>query len=89
MFWEDEVERMAAEHGLTSFTLTIDQIKDRMREKQKDNGKNGFSIRKIIDEAVIQKPSVTFHMIMLSLLSIAFWIAVAAFYGYQTMRGIL
>jgi hypothetical protein len=78
VFWESEVERLAPKYGLTAFELTMAQAKDRVRENIRPSESPWW--RAFIDKGVLEKPSVTLHMIYLSLTALLFWFLILLFH---------
>lgn len=87
IFWEDEVESLASEYHLESFLKTTPNIKEKMRSKQA-NEKNRGMLRNWIDAQVLSKPSVTYHMILLSFAALIFWAFVTLYFGIQLLHGV-
>lgn len=80
VFWEDEVERLAVDHNLESFLLTTEEIQRRMENSRHAKHKKGVLLRGWIDQLVIKKPSVTYHMILLSFFALVFWVMILIYF---------
>lgn len=82
VFWEAEVERLATRHNLRSFELSVSSARDQVRASM--DPKPGFW-RRQIDRGVLEKPSVTIHMIYLSLLVLVFWVCAFAYFCWAAV----
>jgi hypothetical protein len=73
--WEFEVVALAKEQKIRSFERTtlevIDQVKNSLSVEENENKKS--YLRKFIDRMIIKKYSVTYNMILLSMISTFLW----------------
>lgn len=73
--WEFEVVALAKEQKIRSFERTtlevIDQVKNSLSVEENENIKS--YLRKFIDRMIIKKYSVTYNMILLSMISTFLW----------------
>lgn len=77
-FWESEVASLAGELGIRSFIKgtgeAVSQVKSSL---ERGNSLTSISIfHKWVDRKILEKPSVTYHMILLSLFSAIIWLVV-------------
>lgn len=86
-FWEAEVERIAPSHQLKSFQLDHDEI-DAIVAAATRSAK-GKPLRAWVDKEVLKKPSVTYHMILLSLVALLFWVGLFAYYAVLNTRAVI
>jgi hypothetical protein len=85
--WEVEVVALAKRHNIESFNRPTDEIVEQVRASLQSGwsprGKGRF--RKYIDNRTLQKFSVTYYMILLSITSALVWSVVSVSYGYQLL----
>jgi len=82
--WEVEVTILAHELGVRSFEKTTKEVTDQVTNALGVGRPSDASWFKLwINRQIVTKPSVTNHMILLSLLSVLFWAFVALVIGAQ------
>lgn len=86
-FWEAEVERIAPNHKLKSFQLSHDEIDAMVAAATRST--TGKPLRAWVDKEVLKKPSVTYHMILLSLVALFFWVSMFAYYAVLNARVVI
>lgn len=77
--WEVEVAELSKENGVRSFEKPIDDVKKQVRDsldRGQETERRSF-VRRWIDNLTVKKYSVTYNMILLSLVSTAMWFVVA------------
>lgn len=73
--WETEVTELARKQKITSFVRQTDEIKRRVEVALSVPNK-GIA-RRFVDKLILSKPSVTYHMILLSMVSCFVWATVS------------
>ncbi|MBL4602242.1 MAG: hypothetical protein JKY84_05835 [Emcibacteraceae bacterium] len=79
--WEVEVTLLAKELQIRSFEKDIDEIVSQVKQSLK-NDKKPF-LRSWIDKLTLEKYSVTYNMILLSLSSTIIWILISVFLIFE------
>ncbi|MEO9601171.1 hypothetical protein [Parasphingorhabdus sp.] len=82
--WEVEVNELAEKLGVTSFERPMKDIKEQVRQSLKGSKKQSF-FRRWVDQQIVKKPSVSYHMIILSIVSIAIWLCAFLFFLVQIL----
>jgi len=77
VFWEAEVHRLSKILKITAFAKTDDEILSDTIRFGRTKGKS--YLRRYVDKQVSKKPSVSFNMILLSMLTMLFWVLINAF----------
>lgn len=75
-FWENEVERLAALAGVRSFQMKIEEIRKSVADSLQNT--EGKWLKNWINGRILTKPSVTDHMIMLSVFSLLIFAMISA-----------
>lgn len=78
--WEAEVSILAKKHNIASFERPISEISKNVEEALA-SGKKSY-LRTLINKGIMEKPSVSFNMILLSICSLFVWSAVFIFKTY-------
>lgn len=85
--WEVEVVALAKIYNIDSFKRPTDEIVEQVRASLQNGwspgGKGRF--RKYIDRRTLQKFSVSYYMILLSITSAVVWSVISLGYGYQLL----
>lgn len=80
--WEAEVTMLAKENGIRSFERSLDDIRENVKaELGSETGKT--LLRKWVDKKILEKPSVSYQMIQLSIASIFLWSVVTLILIFQ------
>lgn len=82
--WEVEVTMLAKEHGIRSFVRSQAQIEVQVEQSLTGGTKRSF-FRRWIDRQILKKPSVTFNMIVLSLVATLIWTIISVAKGYTLL----
>ena len=82
VFWEVEVVRLSKIHGISAFLQSTETIKAALKERQAEETSRSL-FRKLIDDRMLRKPSVTFNMIVLSLFALILWIGIFLYFSYD------
>lgn len=85
VFWESEVERLAPKYELKSFEFSTAEIKAIVRRNVQPESSPWW--RGWIDKGVLEKPSVTIHMIYLSLAALLFWLLILFYHVHALTIG--
>lgn len=87
--WEVEVTRLAHEFGVRSFVRPTSDVVDQVKHSLSSSraGERHSPFRRWIDRLVAQKPSVTYHMIILSLVSLVVWCCVTIVFTARLLAG--
>ncbi len=80
--WEVEVNELAGELGVTSFERPMKEIKEQVRRSLKGSNKQSF-FRRWVDQQILKKPSVSYHMIILSIVSTIVWLCAFLFFSIK------
>ena len=86
--WEAEVVLIAEEQGIRSFRRPQVEIVQQVKKSLAGGAKRWF-FRRWIDRQILKKPSVTFNMIVLSLVATVIWSVIAAAKGYPLISDLI
>ena len=88
--WEVEVTELSKEFGVRSFEKTLAEVRDQVRLSLHNGqvAERRSLVRIWINQMTIKKPSVTYNMILLSLISTILWFFVAAVLLMRTFVGV-
>jgi hypothetical protein len=88
--WEIEVGILAKDLGIKSFERSTSEVVDQVSKSLNSSKANSNSspLRRWIDRETIKKPSVTYHMIILSLFSTLIWATVATVFSWRLLEKI-
>ena len=70
VFWEEEVSKLSKNFGISAFEISDDEIQAKAKRNLRLSGSH---LRKWVDRQVTKKPSVSYNMILLSLVTIVTW----------------
>ena len=87
--WEVEVTELSRELGVRSFERPLSEVRDQVQRSLaagQASEKRNF-IRRWVDRMTVKKYSVTYNMILLSLLSTVLWFLVAVALVYRSVTG--
>ncbi len=82
--WEVEVTMLAKEQGIRSFERSQVEIATQV-EASLSGGTRRWFFRRWIDRQILKKPSVTFNMIVLSLVATLIWSIITVVKGYTLL----
>ena len=82
--WEVEVTMLAKEQGIRSFERSQVEIAAQV-EASLSGGTRRWFFRRWIDRQILKKPSVTFNMIVLSLVATLIWSIITIVKGYPLL----
>ena len=82
--WEAEVGKLAKELKIASFERPENQIKMQVRCSLKGNQRQSY-VRRWVDKQIVKKPSVSYHMILLSIVSTVIWFCAFLFFLIQAV----
>jgi hypothetical protein len=76
--WEVEVSELSDEYGVRSFKKSTDEVIAQVSKSlgSSHSGEKKSPLRRWVNKSTIKKHSVTYHMILLALCSVAVWIVV-------------
>tara|TARA_R110000850_G_scaffold792_2_gene4616 strand:+ start:1706 stop:2248 length:543 start_codon:yes stop_codon:yes gene_type:complete len=80
--WEVEVNELAGQLGVRSFERPMRDIREQVRSSLKGSKKQSF-LRRWVDRQIVKKPSVSYHMIILSIISTIVWLFAFLFFSIQ------
>lgn len=88
--WEEEVTILARELGVRSFEKSMSEVIEQVKGAVvKGNEHERISLfHRWIDEQVVKKPSVTYHMIQLSFWSTVIWSVVAGVFYVRLAKAV-
>ncbi|MFT7359321.1 hypothetical protein [Parasphingorhabdus sp.] len=86
--WEVEVNKLAGSLRVTSFERPMSDIKEQVRLSLKGSKKQSL-FRRWVDQQIVKKPSVSYHMIILSIVSTSIWLCAFLFFFIQILLDVL
>lgn len=86
--WEVEVVALAKEQGIRSFERPTSDIVNQVRESLEEAHNAGYRsvVRRWLDMRILEKPSVSHYMILLSLTSAMLWASISIFHAVDLIE---
>lgn len=86
--WEVEVVALAKEQGIRSFERPTSEIVNQVRQSLEEAHNAGYRsmVRRWLDMKILEKPSVSHYMILLSLTSALLWGSISIFHAVDLVK---